>query len=86
VVKHHDRSNLGRKGFVWLSSPESQSIERIQVRNSNSRNMEVETDAEAMEGCCLLTCTPYFLVERRTASLGVAPLTIGAGPSPINFL
>jgi hypothetical protein len=35
MVRHHDKSDLWRKGFIWLTYPESQSVEENQDRNSN---------------------------------------------------
>jgi len=51
------KSNLGRKGFIWLTDPESQSIEL-----KPGRNLEAAADAEAMEECCLLAC-PHGLLS-----------------------
>jgi hypothetical protein len=50
------KSDLGRKGFIWFTYPESQSAVESQGRNSNGT--EVEADAGAMEGCCLLSGLP----------------------------
>ena len=69
------KSNLRRKGFIWLTYPDS--IEGSQYRKSLSRNLETGADAEAMEECYLLACSACFLTESRTASLGVVPSTIG---------
>jgi hypothetical protein len=38
-------------------------------------NMEAGTDAEAMEGCCLIlmACSACFLIELRITSPGIPP-------------
>ena len=43
---------MERKGFTWL--PLSVTEE------SQDRNLEAGADAEAMEGCCILACSPWL--------------------------
>lgn len=46
--------NMGKKGFV-----QSYSCNPI-VKGSWGRDLEARTEAEAMEGCCLLACSPWL--------------------------
>jgi hypothetical protein len=55
VMKHHEKSNLGREGFIWLIPHHSSSSTGQELRQS--RNPESGADAEAMEECCLLICS-----------------------------
>jgi hypothetical protein len=44
--------------------------------------LEAGADAEAMEGCCLLACSSWFLIENKTTSpLWVVPSLGWALPS-----
>ena len=59
ATKHHVQSNLGRKAFIWLTLPyHCITAGGSQDRKSNGRNLDAGADAEAMEGCCLLACSP----------------------------
>ena len=49
------RSKLGRKGFILLTLPHSCSSQK-EVRTGTQAGQESGPDAEAMEGCSLLTC------------------------------
>ena len=61
-TKHYDQeARWGGKGL--LSSHFQVAVHR--QRNSGQeltqgRNLEAGADAEAMEGCCLLACFPWF--------------------------
>jgi hypothetical protein len=50
-----------------------------EVRTGTQAGQEAGADAEAMEGCYLHTmaCSACFLIEPKTTSLGMAPLTMG---------
>jgi hypothetical protein len=48
------KSNLGRKGFII-----SYRLQFV-IRGSQSRNLGAGADAEAMEGCCSLACSPWL--------------------------
>lgn len=54
-------------------------IERSQHR-TQGRNLDVESDVEAMEGCCLLPCPSCLLTEPRTSKPGMATTHNGPGP------
>jgi hypothetical protein len=51
VVRHHDRSKSGRKGFIWLTLPlhslSSKRKSRQELKQGG--NLEAGADAEAME-------------------------------------
>jgi hypothetical protein len=53
VMKHHEQSNLGRKGFIQLTFPH---------HNLSSKEVGIGTqagaDTEAMDEFCLLGCSP----------------------------
>ena len=76
VMKHYDQSNLGRKGFVWLTLPHHCSSLKEVRTGTQGRNKEAGADAEAMERGCLLACTACFSIEPRITSPGVAPSTM----------
>lgn len=59
VVKHHDRSNLGRKRFIWLIGYSLSSGE-AEVGNQG-RNVDAGIEAEAMEEWCVLACSVCIL-------------------------
>lgn len=50
--------------LVWLTCPGSQFTE-----GSQGKNLEAETEAKAMEECCLLACSASFLMELKAASI-----------------
>jgi hypothetical protein len=56
AMKHHDQSNLGRKGFISLTVPSSKAVRTV----TQGRNQEAGADAEAMEGCCLLAFSAWL--------------------------
>jgi hypothetical protein len=82
VMKHHDQSNLGRKGLIWLTLPHHcSSFKEVRTGTQAYRNPEAGADAEAMEGCCSLVCSPIacsacFLIESGTISSGLASPTM----------
>ena len=52
LLKHYDQSNLGTKGFIWFTYPESQSSEGSQDRRTQERQnlrtgIKVETNRSA---------------------------------------
>lgn len=62
TMKHHDRNNLERKGYIWLYISILQFIlEGSQGRRKQGRNLESVADAEATEECCLLHCSACSL-------------------------
>jgi hypothetical protein len=60
----------------------SASISSLLFITKTQTGQEAGADAEAMEGCYLLACSACFLIEPRTTSPGMAPLTIGWALSP----
>ena len=62
VIKHSDQKQRGRKGLVclYLSSHIHCSGKSGQDL-SQGRNLETGADAEVMEGCCLLACSPWLI-------------------------
>jgi hypothetical protein len=52
VIKHHNKSKLERKGFIWFILPHCSPFLK-EVRPG--RNLE----AEVMEACYLLVCSPW---------------------------
>lgn len=62
VIKHYSQSNLRRKGFVWLLLPyHSLLLKEVNTRTHAVQVLEAGTNAEAMEGCCLLACSNGWL-------------------------
>lgn len=56
IMKHHYHSKSGWKEFIWLSFPyHYPSSEEVRTVTLRARNLEAGIEAEAMEGCCLLT-------------------------------
>jgi hypothetical protein len=51
---------LGRKGFIRLTLPYCCSSPK-EVRTGPQAGQEAGADAEAMEGCSLLACSPGLL-------------------------
>lgn len=69
------KTNLGRKGLIWLPYPESEFTE-----GSRGRNLKEGTEAEAAEGHCLLNCfswlaQPAFLSLRTIFRESTQPTT-----------
>ena len=53
VMKHHDQSNLGRKGFMWLMVlHHSHHGRKSGLELKKGRDLEAGAEAEAMEECC----------------------------------
>lgn len=77
AMKHHDQSSVERKGFIWLAFPHCCSALKKVRTETQGRNLKTRADAETTEECCLLACLGCSLIEPRTTSSGVAPLTMG---------
>ena len=59
VIKRHDQKHHEKERPISCYS--LLSIIRKEVRaEAQGRNLEAGADAEAMEGCCLLACFPWF--------------------------
>ena len=59
--KHHDQSNLERRGSIWLTRPtHSQSLEGVRAGAQGKTLEVIGTSAEALEGHCFLTCSSWF--------------------------
>jgi hypothetical protein len=54
------------------------------VRIGTQTGQEAGADAEAMEGCSLLACSACSLIEPKTTSPEMAPLTRGLSPAITN--
>jgi hypothetical protein len=62
VMKIHGHSNLRRKGLTWLMLPITvQHWRRSGPEFIQSKNLEAGADAEDMEECCSLACSPEFV-------------------------
>jgi hypothetical protein len=73
VIKHHDNKQLGVERVNFILHLRSYSI----AEGSLGRSLEAGADAEATEERCSLACSACFLLAPRTASLGMAPPTMG---------
>jgi hypothetical protein len=73
------RSKLGRKGFIRLTLPHCCSSPK-EVRTGTQAGQKAGADAEAMEGCSLLACSACSLIEPKTTSPEMVPLTRGLSP------
>jgi hypothetical protein len=80
VIKHHGSNSKacwGGKGLFGLNL-------HIIVQNGRkpgqelkqSKTLQDRADIEAMEGCCLLACSPCFLITASTTGPGMALLTM----------
>ena len=50
----HELSNLGRKGFIWLTlAQHCSSLKEVRTGTQTGQEPEAGTDAEAMEECWL---------------------------------
>ena len=49
---------LGKKEFVHLMLPHHNSLKEVRTGTQAGKNLEA--DAEAMEGCCLLACSSWL--------------------------
>jgi hypothetical protein len=80
VLKHHDKRNLGsgeRKGLFSLDfyltfHPQRKSGQELKL----GRGLETGADAEALEGCYLLTGSACLLIELRTIIPWIPPRTM----------
>lgn len=78
VVKHNDQKQCGEEMVFCLPTLRSYSI----TEGIQGKNLEVETEAEAMEKCFLLACSSWFaqlcfLKPFRTLCPGMVPPAIG---------
>lgn len=53
MMKHQDQSNLGKSGFIW-------GVHHFIIEESQGRNLEAGSDAEAMEEYCLQACSSWL--------------------------
>jgi hypothetical protein len=59
AMKHQGQHNLGRKGFIWLTSPHHCSASNeARTGNKQGRILEARADAEAMEDA------PYWIASQ----------------------
>ena len=78
LLQHHNQKQIEDEGFIWLTLPHG-SLSLKEVRMGNQTGLEPRGRnhiVKAMEGCCLLACSACFLLEPRTTSPVVAPLTM----------
>lgn len=79
VINTMTQSNLGRKGLLVKSRLHSI------TEGSQGRNLDAGTEAETIEGHCLLTCSPWllhcFLIQSRPTCLGDCTAHDGLGIS-----
>ena len=54
-------SNFRRKGFIWLTFPDHSPNMREARTGAPGRKLEAETEAEPIEECCLLACSPWLV-------------------------
>ena len=81
MLKPHDQTQAGEERVcLAYTSTCGPSLKKSGQELKQGWNLEAGADAEAMAGCCLLACSDCFLIEPRTTSLGMAPLTQWAGP------
>ena len=83
-TKHHNqKASWGGKGLRGLHFHTIVHQWKSEQELKQGRNLEAGTGAETMEYYCLLACSLWlstcFLIEFRTTSLGMAPLTISWG-------
>ena len=61
VTKDHIKKQVREDRDYWLLLPgHSSSLEEVRKGTQKGKNLEAGADAEAMEGCCLLACFPWF--------------------------
>lgn len=67
IIKHHDRSNLRKKGLVFLTVLYSSSLAKA-VKLTQDKNLESGADAEAIEGAAywIIPCGLLWLLSHRT--------------------
>lgn len=74
MLKNHNQSTLKIKGFIWLTYPESRSIEGNQGRNSNQEGtwrkelIRVHGRVLLLTGLFLIACSTCFLTPPRTTT------------------
>ena len=79
---YHDQSNLGMKGFIWLTLILSLLLtEGIPDRNSNRAGtwrpeLMQRPWRVLLSGLVIMACSVCFLIEPRTTRPGMAPPTI----------
>jgi hypothetical protein len=60
VINTIIKSYLGREGFISSYTSMSQFTIKEVRAGAQGRNPEAGTEAEAMEECCLLDCSPWL--------------------------
>jgi hypothetical protein len=85
VLKHHDQSNLGRKGFIRLMPPHhSSSSEEVRT------GIQAGQEPRATKGCCLLAAPPGLLsllsYRNQDHQLRDGSTHSGLGPPPHQLL
>ena len=83
MIKGHDQSSLGREGFVWLMLPHHSSSLK-EVRTGTQAGQEPKGRSwcrghggALLTGFLIMACSACFLMESRTTSPGMTPLTLG---------
>ena len=85
-MKYHEQKHLGQERFYVPcgSTPIVYHRRKSGQELKQDRHLEARADdAEAMEGCCLLSCSPWFVhgamlsYRTRTATPDMTPLTMG---------
>lgn len=59
MMKNHEQSYLERKVFICLTFPCQ--LKEVRTGTKQGRDPEAEADAVAMEGCCLLAHSSWFV-------------------------
>lgn len=60
-MKRHVQSNTGRKGFISSILPYHCSyLKEVKTDIQKGTTLKAEANAEAMEGCCFLVCSPWL--------------------------
>jgi hypothetical protein len=84
VMKHpRPKSKLTRKGFIWLTLLDhSPTMEEVRTGTQaglepGGRSWCRGHGGALLTGLLPLSCSVCFLIEPRTTSLGMAPLTMG---------
>ena len=70
------KKQVGRKEFIELTLPYSCSSPK-EVRTGTQAGQEAGADAEATEGCYLLVCSAWSLIEPKNTSPETVPTTRG---------
>jgi hypothetical protein len=69
---------VGKKGFIWLTC-NCPSLREVKAE-TEGKNLEAGTEAEAMEELCLLACFQtyiFYLIQLRLTCLGMTLPIIG---------